>query len=128
MEWARGWPSRRRAPAKGNKKAGGPVWPTARSFVLAALPPGANCQVGADIPRTVALPPIGAVATCVLVTLRIAHLVKGLPVWQSADVRSARPILSTVVAESGLSLTHTDASFRRIVQSAPGLAATDQAG
>ena len=111
MKWgrARGLALRPLAPVEGIKKAGGPIWPTARSFVLAALPPGANCQVGADIPRTVALPPIGAVATCVLVTLRIAHLVKGLPVWQSADVRSACPILSTVVAESDRSLFHTDA-------------------
>lgn len=70
MGWARGRPSRRRAPAEGNKKAGGPVWPTARSFVLADLPPGDNCQVGADFPRTTAFPPVGAVAFVAIETLR----------------------------------------------------------
>jgi len=35
----------------GMKKAGGPTWPTAQKFVLAALPPGANSR-WAQISRT----------------------------------------------------------------------------
>src|ERR1700690_4325522 len=37
---ARGFCPRRIAPAKGMKKAEGPIWPTAQSLVRAGLPPG----------------------------------------------------------------------------------------
>lgn len=47
-ERARGSPSRSasrsESPLKGIKKAGGPTWPTAQRFVLAALPPGASSR------------------------------------------------------------------------------------
>jgi len=68
---ARGLALGRLAPAEGIKKAGGPIWPTARSFVLAALPPRAGCQVGADFPRTTAYPPVRAVAFVAFATLRM---------------------------------------------------------